>query len=378
MRIKNSSVQSILKEVNALTAKNQPLPIEDIIALIDQCVFTLESANKYMKQYSKLEDKQTALMQMKIAQLQNGNYSDVLKTQLNDISEQKLKQDTTEALIKGYTLVTKLAELVTNRSLNYTIVIAGSKGQSSTLASSTLTLEELLSDASLDFGKQGIGLSIRSSQKTIQNALAALNANGTTGNRYKTNVLSKMKSIQLTNQQSSLWEDLKMIGDAAVVETDQGKHKTKYGINYGTVIESFMDVYRNGYNGVSSGYNKIHSSYYTMLEKGRNNLAYYKGGDVEYIDSNGKKISEQIKSLTSFTSKSRFDVATLSNVLTPLTNLQTIFTNYQSNPNESVLMEALNKEFTANPGEGDRRWDDAISSEVHKFLDETFGMNYFT
>jgi hypothetical protein len=83
-----------------------------------------------------------------------------------------------------------------------------------------------------------------------------------------------------------------------------------------------MDSYRNGYSGVSSGYGRIHSSYYNMLEKGRNNLAYYKGGDVEYLDSNGKIISEQIKSLTSFTSTSRFDVATLSNVLTPLTHLQ--------------------------------------------------------
>jgi hypothetical protein len=48
------------------------------------------------------------------------------------------------------------------------------------------------------------------------------------------------------------------------------------------------------------------------------------------------------------------------------------------NPNENILMESLNKEFTAENGEGDRKWNEAISSEVHNFLDETFGMNYFT
>lgn len=382
MKIKNSSVQSLLKEVSSLTDQGQwQSQISDIVNLINKCIFYLDSADVYMKQYSDINNKQTALMSMKMAQLQDkeNKYSDALKNELNDITVERLQQQTYEALAKGYALVTKLAELVTNRPLTYTVVVAGSNGKSSTLASSTLTLEESLSDAVLDFETQGIGLSIRSTQKTINNALNKLTDKGTVGNRFKKNVFQKLKIMKLSDQQKKVWDDLKAVGDAAIIESeDKNKHKTKYGINYGTVTESFMDFYRKGYNIMSGDYSRIHFSYYNMLEKGRNNLTYYKDGDVVYHDSQNKLIHEQIKSLTSFTSTARFDVATLSNVSTPLADLKKIFEAYQEKPDNNVLMQALNKEFTAEEGEGDRKWKGAVSMEVHKFLDDTFGTKYYT
>jgi hypothetical protein len=52
---------------------------------------------------------------------------------------------------------------------------------------------------------------------------------------------------------------------------------------------------------------------YALLEKGRNNLAYYLGGD---ITDNG--VDYQVKTLSAYGKVGRFDVATLSNVITPL------------------------------------------------------------
>jgi hypothetical protein len=52
-----------------------------------------------------------------------------------------------------------------------------------------------------------------------------------------------------------------------------------------------MELYRNKIT-PTRGYNLIHSFYYNLLEKGRNNLAYYKGPDVSYIDDFGNRKNE--------------------------------------------------------------------------------------
>ena len=126
--------------------------------------------------------------------------------------------------------------------------------------------------------------------------------------KYKRAVLSKMQTMEMDENDKQVWKDL-----TSVAEQTRGS----YGINYGTAIESFMRYYRKKDSYIASGITSIESKrgiYDDLLEQGRNNLPYYYGGDIEY----GSRHSEQIKSMTGFTRKSRFDVATLSNVLTPL------------------------------------------------------------
>ena len=325
--------------------------INDLIALIEECTETLEKADHYMKEIQRGEE--TTLQKMMEAQIEG-------KPMYANIGAAKtaLKMQTIQALIEGYSLVTQLREMVTGQSIGYTVVVGGG----TTVAKAELNLEELLSSANLDFGRNGIGLSIRSTEKQINRMLSRIDKGEDLTSKYKRAVFSKMQTMEMDETDKQVWKDL-----TAVAERTRGG----YGINYGTAIESFMQYYRNKDSYIASGITSESKRgiYYDLLEKGRNNLPYYYGGDVEY----GSGYSEQIKGMTGFTSKSRFDVATLSNVLTPLQSIkQTLYT-FRDSGGSGILEEQLQQQFTANDGQGDRPCQDAVRNEVQSMLTEMFG-----
>ena len=373
-------IQSILKN-----NKGQ-LDITQIQELINDCILTLDSAQRYMSEYRKKgATKSSALQQMYNAQLKKHDQATLLNAISEDkenINEEMLKKKTMEALKKGYALISELSALIMNRPIEYSIITAGRVSGEHVLSQSTLTLDQLLNDSSLEFSKAGgIGLKVIAAKKDIESALESLKTETKMNQRLNNrNIFANAKLMQLNTNQENMWSDLVKIGEKASTKVlnDKGNwvRTAKYGLNFGVITEAFMRGYRKKMTPPKDGYNLIHSFYYELLQEGRNNLAYYKGPDIPYVDDFGNKKNEQIKSLTAYTSKGRFDVATLSNVLNPLKDLKSIF----SDP--ALIQENLNErlayEFTAKPGEGDRSWNEAVSAEVHAFLDETFGMNYFT
>lgn len=372
-------IQSILKN-----NKGQ-LDIEKIKKLINDCIITLDSAQQYMREYKKEGAiKSSALRQMYNTQLEKYGKEKLMNAISEDkknINEEMLKKKTMEALKKGYALISELSALIMDRPIEYSIITAGRVSGEHVLSQSTLTLDQLLDDSSLEFSKAGgIGLKVVAAKKDIESALKSLKTETKMDQRLNNrNIFANAKLMQLNTNQKNMWSDLVEIGENAStkVQNDKGNwvRTTKYGLNFGVITESFMGSYRNKMTS-AGGYNLIHSFYYKLLEKGRNNLAYYKGPDISYIDDFGNRKNEQIKSLTSYTSKGRFDIATLSNVLAPLKDLESIFSD--STLIQENLNERLAQEFTAKPREGDRPWNEAVSAEVHAFLDETFGMNHFT
>lgn len=372
--------------INDILKNNQgQLNITEIKQLIDKCILVLDSAEKYMSEYRQDNaTKQSALEKMYNAQLNSYDQATLLNAFNSDkqnISEQALKMKTMEALKEGYALISELSALIMNRPIEYTILTSGRVSGEHVLGQSTLTLDQLLDESSLEFSKAGgIGLKVTATKKNIESALRSLKLEQQMDQRLNNrSVFSNMKLMQLNDNQKNTWSDLVEIGEnaSAKVLNDKGNwvRSTKYGLNFGVISESFMELYRNKIT-PTRGYNLIHSFYYNLLEKGRNNLAYYKGPDVSYIDDFGNRKNEQIKSLTAYTGKGRFDIATLSNVLFPLRKLQSIFSD--STIMEEQLTEKLQQEFTAKSGEGDRPWNQTVSEEVHGFLDDVFGMNYYS
>jgi hypothetical protein len=109
-----------------------------------------------------------------------------------------------------------------------------------------------------------------------------------------------------------MWDLMHRIQDA--LNTIEGAYT-----NYGQLAESFMEYYFTPPDDFEDTVEYI----YNLLEKGRNNLAYYLGADINA----GSAGLWQIKALSTYGSRGRADVATLTNVLTPLKAIQAMLAN---------------------------------------------------
>lgn len=332
------------------------IDISKILDMVDECIKNLEEAQRYMDEIENHNN--TLLEEMTKAQLQE---SGLKRSASQNVA---LKNKTMKSLMEGYALVTKLREAVTGETIQYNVLLGHSNAK---VASATLNLEQMLSSANLDFGTTGIGLSIRTTEKQITNLMKKLNnPNSDLSKIYSKSVFQQMKEVQLNATDKQVWNNLMNMTDAASGKT--------HGINYGNAIESFMEYYRNKDTYVNQGIFKQGSKkgiYYNLLEKGRNNLAYYYGGDINY-NVNGQKYSEQIKGMTSYTKRSRIDVATLSNVLTPLKMIRSTMENF-STFGPDILEQQLKEQFTATEGQGDRLFQDEVKQSVESMLDNIFG-----
>lgn len=359
MRINSKSMaRDTLNQISKMISNSKPpglIDINKILDMVDECIKNLTEAQEYMDQVEQYNN--SLLEKMSKAQLQESG----LKMSASE--NVALKNKAMKSLMEGYALVTKLREVVTGESIKYNIILGSNNTQ---VASATLNLEQMLSSANLDFGVTGIGLSIRTTEKQITNLMKRLNdPNSNLSKSYSKSVFQKMKNVQLNATDKQVWNNL-----MNMVDTDVRKH----GINYGNAIESFMEYYRNKDIYVNQGIFKQNSKksiYYNLLEKGRNNLAYYYGGDITY-NQNGQLYSEQIKGMTSYTKRSRIDVATLSNVLTPLKMIRSTMENFAVFGPE-VLEQQLKEQFTATEGQGDRPFQNEIKQSVESMLDGIFG-----
>ena len=172
-----------------------------------------------------------------------------------------------------------------------------------------------------------------------------------------------MAQVQLNSTQTEMLENLLNTQEALLsVE--------KAGLNKGHIGESFIDYLLNS----GMGHEKDLDYIYSLLEKGKNNLAYYRGPDIETADK-----LFQVKTLSVYGSSQkegasgRFDVAKLSNVLTPLLKIQEVLMQMAAD-NEVIDPNRLTQIFIGAEGEGDRPFSKDITEIVQNVIKQEFAL----
>lgn len=354
------------KALKEATGGNIKGNIKTLLQLSQQCISVLETAQNYYKNQITL-DSSSALENMANTQLTKKPVNRSLQQASSNISKSDLRKKTKQALMAGYTLVNRMRAFSTGEEIQYEIVVAGKK-----LASAHLSMDELLESATLDFSKNGIALRVARSSKILENLINSIdNDNVDLSKKYNQPMMQNMRYIKMSEQDSHIWQQLVSIKeglDAEKLKMDiKGIEASGFTLNYGNLIEAFMEYY---YNKEEYQFDEEHglSSYYKLLEKSRNDLAYYYGPDIENQNL-------QIKGLSTQGSTGRFDIATLSNVLTPLKQIRDLLAHLSSDEQRAtVLKEKLKNKFTVGPGAGDRPFKDDIKNIVKNIISEKTGL----
>lgn len=326
------------------------------------CIQSLHNAQEYTNQRRKKSFINT------IFQSSNQENQDIML-------EEKIRQDTKIALIQGMRVIHQLQTAIQGEEIQYKIVIAGEQ-----MYEANVNLEDVLESSQFDFSKKGgFTLRLTATKSQMQQAINAID-NVSLQNKINNSVLSKMQKVQLPKgidmtEAKKVWDNLvniktnlesfsrrKMInylkntlGDEEFNKLYRRGNKIKnlpgWKINYGNITEAFYEALT--YGDIS---NLTSADYFQLIEKSRNNLAHYKGGDVENF---------QIKALSNFEDSKvgRVDIATVSNVLTPLTQI------YEAIDSEGIInISALKKVFEKKVGEGDRPFNERIKVKIEEIV----------
>lgn len=368
---KSITVEGIQAEIDALTAlidsavgdESGKVNFEDIKVLknrVDKCIATLKLAQTELVAKSQVRAKTTALADLiknnpdrdeAISEAKNALRiaEQALNQTKAEIANQATRRDIRLAIMEGYTIVTLLREKITGEVIDYKIMSMGVDGQGQqVLLEAHPTLAEVLSSASLD--SRSFSLRITMTQHQFKKALADLDK-GEQVTSLRNSVLKKMTRVQLTDEQANMWETFVQVKEA-LQDIDGAR------ANFGQIGESFMEYYYNGMDAPT-----MLDSIYTLLEKGRNNLAYYLGPDV----TGGGQLW-QVKALSTYSSTGRADIATLTNVLHPLQSIS----EYLANAVTTDLRASLTKFFTVDrAGQGDRLFGENVGRAVRNAISTT-------
>lgn len=368
---KSITVEGIQAEIDALTAlidsavgdESGKVNFEDIKVLkdrVDKCIATLKLAQTELVAKAQVRAKTTALADLikdnpdrseAISEAKNALKiaEQALSQTKAEIADQATRRDIRLAIMEGYAIVTLLREKITGEVIDYKIMSMGVDGQGQqVLLEAHPTLAEVLSSASLD--SRSFSLRITMTQHQFKKALADLDK-GEQVTSLRNSVLKKMTRVQLTDEQANMWETFVQVKEA--LQDIEGART-----NFGQIGESFMEYYYNGMDAPT-----MLDSIYTLLEKGRNNLAYYLGPDV----TGGGQLW-QVKALSTYSSTGRADIATLTNVLNPLKTIS----EYLANAVTKDIRIALNEFFRATKeGQGDRSFNEKVGENVREAISTT-------
>ena len=243
------------------------------------------------------------------------------------------------ALMEGYSTV-NLMRAYFFGEIEYKILSIGKYSGEDVILEAHPTLEDLYKSVTLENSlRGGIKLKITETARQFERSVKILE-NSESQLTMANSVLNQMSIVQLNEKERNMWKifvDLK--------ERLDGIKGAR--LNFGNMGESFVTYQLED---IEITVDNI----YELLEKGRNNLAYYLGADVDNF---------QVKTLSTYGKIGRADIATLSNVINPLQELADIIL---KGANPAEVKQTIEEFFTPHNGEGDRPFKDEVSEKVRK------------
>lgn len=340
-------VDTINKEIESLlSGKQVSIKNSKIVKRINVCIRILKEASKVLKaqenfkrkqqQYKEsLDKKYDKALQKKITQDFQKAGKALNKTK-QSVSEKYNRKEIRLAIAEGYIIVTQIREQL-NEPIDYKIMSIGYDGEKAVLFESQPTLAQVLSATRFDSSSFALKLEMTSSQF---DKILKISENTDKISKVKNSVLAQMKRVILTTEQENMWNVFLEIKKS--LDNVQGAM-----LNYGQLVESFEE-----YLICSKEDPQLEEIdyIYSLLEKGRNNLAYYLGADVDKY---------QIKTLSTLGSKGRADVALLTNVLNPLNQIKKKIVEFNTNPD--LLKNYFQK---TSKTQGDRPFEKKLESGI--------------
>ena len=358
------TVESIQAEIDALTelidkavgeeSSKLEFDVQPLKDRVDKCIFILEQAKLELAARQTVKTKKNLLASLNknppdnyVETLQEAKDSlkiaqDALDEIKQQVRENASRQDIRWAIMEGYTIVTLLREKIIGEKIDYKIMATGVDGSGQeVLLESNPTLAEVLMASKLDPTSMSVRLTV--TQHQFQKMLIDLDQSESVRS-LRNSVLQKMKRVQLDNEQAKMWDTFVAVRES--LETIDGART-----NFGQLTESFVEYLESDEEVINTL-----DTIYSLLEKGRNNLAYYLGADV-----NASSLW-QVKALSVHGSTGRADVATLTNVLNPLKEISSFLGRLTG----GALLLALQGFFTPGEGQGDRPFDEKVGQKVRE------------
>lgn len=359
---KGITVESIQAEINALTelidkavgeeSEKLGFDVQPLKDRVDKCIFILEQAKQELAARQTVRTKKNLLASLEkskpegyVESLVEAKESLKLAQQALDevksqVRENASRQDIRWAIMEGYTIVTLLREKIVGEKIDYKIMTTGVDGSGQeVLLEAQPTLAEVLMASKLDPTSMSVRLTV--TQHQFKKMLQDLDQSDSVRS-LRNSVLSKMKRVQLDNEQAKMWDTFVAVREG--LDTIDGART-----NFGQLTESFVEYMESDEEVVDTL-----DTIYSLLEKGRNNLAYYLGADI-----NASSLW-QVKALSVHGSTGRADVATLTNVLNPLKEISSFLGTLTG----GALTLALKQFFTPSDGQGDRPFDEKVGEKV--------------
>lgn len=339
------TIQEEIKLALAQSASGKSILKTSLLKRMNACIKVLEKAYLELSKKNALKVKKNLLNSLpsdssKQAKIEAKRAVNQAQKELDraksQVSKQYSRREIRLAIMEGYIIITQLREYITEEVIDYKIMSAGQDGDQTVLFESHPTLAQVLSSTSLD--SKTFSLRLTETQKQFNNILKN-SKNIDKISTMKNSVLAQMKRVQLSFEEHNMWQKLLKVQTA--LEGLPGAY-----INYGQLIESFEEYLFIGPDDNLSEIEYI----YKLLEKGRNNLAYYLGADVDKY---------QVKALATMGGRGRADVAVLTNVLNPLKEIKEIMIKININ-----LKDDLVKFFTPKEGQGDRSFRKELEEEI--------------
>ena len=317
-----SEINIINKEIESvLSGKEVSITDSKIIKRINVCIRILTEASKVLKAQENFKRKQQQYKES----LGKENNKTLQKKIIQDFQKAdkalgKIKQSVSKkynrkeirlAIAEGYIIVTQIREQL-NEAIDYKIMSIGYDGGKTVLFESQPTLAQVLSATHFDSSSFALKLEMTASQF---NTILKMSQDTDKISKIKNSVLAQMKRVTLTTEQENMWN--------IFLETKKSLDNIQGAmLNYGQLVESFEE-----YLICSKEDPQMEEIdyIYSLLEKGRNNLAYYLGADVDD--------KYQVKTLSTLGSIGRADVALLTNVLNPLNQIKEKIVEFNTNPN---------------------------------------------
>ena len=356
----SSEVSNIKDEIKAFFSSEtaEEMKQSDLYSRISQIISMLNDAENNLKARREIKKLQAAAKELKI---QLGGYHEGTGTEnleetkaALELANQQLEQAKADlkvkvvnaqlklALMEGYSTV-NLMRAYFFGEIEYKILSIGKYSGEDVILEAHPTLEDLYKSVTLEnSARGGIGLKITETAKQFERSMKILE-NSESQLTMANSVLNQMSRVQLNERDRNMWKvfvDLK--------ERLDGIKGAR--VNFGNMAESFVTYQLEDIE-------MTVDNVYELLEKGRNNLAYYLGADVDNF---------QVKALTTYGKTGRADIATLSNVINPLKELADIIL-HGVNPAE--VKQTIEEFFTPHDGQGDRPFKDEVSEKVRKEIE---------
>lgn len=349
-------VDAIEAEILELFKKDTYQEIQDqpLVQRITNCIAQLEGlAIMYRSEQTLNSDVLSFLAERSEAGLEGAaaavyEAQKLIFSSMNNLSKKKLRVQLRNCLIEGYAII-NLVRAKFFGEIEYKVMAVGQYNGNDVILEANPSLVKILEAAHFD--STSMSLAIRQGQRTFERYSAQLSSMEGELEEMDT-MLGMMKKVQLSPQEQNAWVAFQRIQSELMALKAQNPD-LGVAMNYGNLTEAFLQYQLDD--------KKLDvETAYALLEKGRNNLAYYLGGD---ITDNG--VDYQVKTLSTYGKVGRFDVATLSNVITPLKQILSLIL---TSPND--LESSLKEFFTAEAGQGDRPFKKEAEEAVKKAIDK--------